>query len=138
MPVTFDHYTIRARDVDVSAKFYSEVMGFRAQKFDNFAFPFVMLFSGEQGVVHLLGAGGPLDEFLGRSAPSHASGPERRTGNLEHVAFNGTGRADFVARLERAGVEYQARTLADYGVHQLLFDDPDGIEIEVNFPVAEG
>lgn len=56
---------------------------------------------------------------------------------MEHVAFNGTGLAEFRARLDKAGVTYVERTLADYGVHQLMFDDPDGVEIEVNFPLAE-
>ncbi len=135
--ITFDHYTIRAKDVDVSAKFYAEIMGLRIQKFDNFEFPFVMLFAGEQGVVHLLGSGAALDGFLGRNAPAYVSGVERRTGNLEHVAFNATDRAGFIERLEREKVKYQARTLADYGVHQLLFDDPDGIEIEINFTISE-
>lgn len=135
--VTFDHYTIRAKDVGVSAQFYHEVMGFRIQTFDNFDFPFVMLFAGEQGIVHLLGVGAALDAFLGRQAPAYGSGAARRTGNLEHVAFNATDRAGFVQRLERAKVKYHARTLADYGVQQLLFEDPDGIEIEVNFPLSE-
>jgi len=135
--ITFDHYTIRAKDVDVSAKFYAEVLGLRIQKFEDFDFPFVMLFAGDQGIVHLLGTGAALDGFLGRNAPAHLSGVERRTGNLEHVAFNATDRAGFIQRLDRAKVKYQARTLADYGVHQLLFDDPDGVEIEVNFPINE-
>ena len=138
MPITlFDHYTLRSSDIDRSANFYANVMGFRVQALDAFAFPMRLLFLGDQAIVHLLGAGPALDEFVGRHAPSHASGAERRTGNLEHVAFNGTGLADFIARLKAAGTPYVERTLADYGVFQLLFDDPDGVEIEVNFPLAE-
>ncbi|MGQ0615743.1 MAG: VOC family protein [Acidimicrobiia bacterium] len=138
MPLTmFDHYTIRARDVEVSARFYVDVMAMRLERLDSFDFPFALLFLGDQAVVHMLGAGPALDDFLGRQAPSYGDGPERSTGNMEHVAFNATDRDDFVARLDRAGVAYVARTLADYGVHQLLFDDPDGIEIEVNFPIDE-
>lgn len=138
MPITmFDHYTLRSRDIDVTARFYADVMGFRVERLDAFDFPFRLLFLGDQAVVHLLGAGPALDAFLDRHAPSHAEGAVRKTGNLEHVAFNGTGLADFVARLRNAGVPHVERTLADYGVHQLMFDDPDGVEIEVNFPLAE-
>lgn len=139
MPITmFDHYTVRARDLDASARFYSEVMGMRCEAIDDFDFPIRALFSGEQAIVHLLGAGPALDGFLQRSAPSHADGPARKTGNMEHVAFNGTGAQDFIARLQQAGMPYVARPLPAHGVFQLLFDDPDGVEIEVNFPLAEG
>ncbi len=138
MPITnFDHYTIRARDIDASARFYQDVMGFRIETLNDFAFPFRLLFLGDQALVHLLGAGAELDAFLARSAPSYAAGIERGTGNMEHVAFNATGFKDFLARVMAANVHFEQRTLADYGVVQLLFSDLDGVEIEVNFPVSE-
>ena len=131
----FDHYTVRARDLDASARFYGDVLGLRAQPLSDFEFPMVLMFSGEQAVVHLLGAGAALDRFLNRSAPSHADGPARRTGNMEHVAFNGTDATDTTARLRKAGVPFVERPLPQHGVFQLLFEDPDGIEIEMNFPL---
>lgn len=138
MPITlFDHYTVRAADVDRSAAFYADVMGFRAEKLEGFEFPMRLLFLGEQAIVHLIGAGAGLDRFLARSAPSYAGGVERKTGNMEHVAFNGTGLHDFKKRLDKIGVSYVQRLLEDYGVAQFLFDDPDGVEIEVNFPISE-
>ena len=39
------------------------------------------------------------------------------------------------ARLKQAGVPFVERPLPQHGVFQLLFDDPDGIEIEMNFPL---
>lgn len=138
MPLTqFDHYTVRSRDIDASARFYADVMGLRVEALDGFAFAMRLLFLGDHAIAHLLGTGAALDAFLGRSAPSHAEGPARQTGNLEHMAFNGTDRVDFIARLNKADVRFTERTLADYGVHQLMFDDPDGVEIEVNFPLSE-
>lgn len=138
MPITmFDHYTLRSADVDVTAGFYERVMGFRVVHLDAFDFPMRLLFLGDQALVHLLGAGPALDEFLARSAPSHTAGIERKTGNMEHVAFNGSGLREFKEKLDTAGVRYVQRSLDDYGVAQFLFDDPDGVEIEVNFPLAE-
>ena len=61
----------------------------------------------------------------------------RQTGNMEHVAFNATGLAAIREKLRVAGSHYSERSLADYGVHQILVADPDGIEIEINFPIAE-
>lgn len=133
----FDHYTLRCQNVDVSAAFYVDVLGLRAQTLDGFAFPMRLLFLGEQAIVHLMGVGAGLDAFLGRSAPCYGTAAERRTGNLEHVAFNASGLKELSTRLEQAGVAYVERILADYGVAQLMFEDPDGVEIEVNFPLAE-
>jgi catechol 2,3-dioxygenase-like lactoylglutathione lyase family enzyme len=138
MPITmFDHYTLRSANVEVTAEFYAKVMGFRVEKLESFAFPMRLLFLGDQAIVHLMGAGLELDEFLARSAPSITNGPERKTGNMEHVAFNGTGLRNFKKTLYITGVRYVQRNLADYGVAQFLFDDPDGVEIEVNFPISE-
>ena len=83
----FDHYTLRSADIDLTATFYEQVMGFRVEKLDSFAFPMRLLFLGDLATVHLLGAGPALDEFLARSAPSYAGGADRKTGNMEHVAF---------------------------------------------------
>lgn len=138
MPITgFDHYTLRCRDVDVTARFYERIMGFRPQPLDEIGFPFRLMFHGEQALVHLMGAGAALDAFLHRQAPSYQDDARRITGNLEHVAFNATGRDDFLQRLRADGIDFIERDLADYGVTQLMFDDPDGVEIEVNFPIAE-
>lgn len=138
MPVIqFDHYTLRSRDVDATARFYAEVMGFRVERLDMFEFPMRLLFLGEQAIVHVLGAGPALDAFLARSAPSLQNSRARDACNLEHVAFNATGRSEMTRRLEGTGTPFVERTLTDYGVVQLFFDDPDGVEIEVNFPLSE-
>lgn len=137
MPLTqFDHYTIRAADAARSARFY-ERLGLRAQPVDDFDFPMVLMCLGDAVLVHIMEAGPALDAFLARQAPAYREALERRTGNLEHVAFNASGLVEFRAVLKAEGVTWIERTLADYGVHQLMFDDHDGIEIEVNFPLAE-
>lgn len=138
MPITgFDHYTLRCRDIEATARFYERIMGFRAQALHDLGFPFRLMCHGEGAPVHLLGAGPELDAFLKREAPSYQDKPRRVTGNMEHVAFNATGLADFKERLAADGIPYAERDLPAYGVSQLFFDDPDGVEIEVNFPIAE-
>lgn len=52
MPITmFDHYTLRSSDIDATARFYADVMGFRVERLDAFAFPFRLLFLGDHAVV---------------------------------------------------------------------------------------
>ncbi len=138
MPIElFDHYTIRAADFDASKTFYAEVMGMQAEVRDELGFSIALMSLGGQAIVHILATGPALDEFLGRDGAAFTDGPGRQTGNMEHVAFNATGLAAIREKLRIAGSHYSERALADYGVHQILVADPDGIEIEINFPIAE-
>lgn len=137
MPLTgFDHYTVRARNLDASVAFYTEVLGLRAQTLTDLGFRLALLFLGGQAVVNLLETGAGLDRFMGRPAPAYGGGSERITGNIEHLAFNGTDLAEFKARLAAHQVKYSQRVLAGYGIHQLFIEDPDGVELEINFPLS--
>lgn len=138
MPITlFDHYTVRARDFEATKSFYEQVMNLRPVVLHDLGFPIALMHLDDQAVVHILGTGPGLDAFLKRDGRAYVSGVERKTGNMEHVAFNGTDADAFKARLKKTGTAFSDRTLDGYGVYQLLFDDPDGVEIEVNFPLAE-
>ena len=134
---SFDHYTVRAADVEASTRFYVDLLGFRAETHTDLGFRLVMLYLGDQAVVHLLETGPELDAFIGRAAPAIANGPRRITGNMEHVAFNGSGLGVLRQRLEENGVRFTQRELKEYGVCQLFVNDPDGIELEINFPLVE-
>jgi len=60
MPISqFGHNTVRAQDLEVSARFYSEVMGLRDEAVGAFEFFMRIMFCGGPGhaIVHLLGAG---------------------------------------------------------------------------------
>ena len=50
---------------------------------------------------------------------------------------NATDLADMRSRLKRNKVEYRERTVPDLGLHQVFFEDPSGVTIELNFPAAE-
>ena len=134
---SFDHYTVRAADIEASTRFYVDLLGFRAQTLTDLGFQLVMLYLGEQAVVHLLETGPGLDAFMGRPAPAIPNGPRRITGNMEHIAFNGTGLGTLRQRLVENGVRFTERILKEYGGCQLFVNDPDGVELEINFPLEE-
>ena len=138
MPIEkFDHYTVRAADFEASKSFYTDVLGMQAEVRHELGFPIALMSLGGQAIVHILGTGPALDEFLGRDGSAFADGLGRQTGNMEHVAFNATGLGELRAKLDATNSHYTERALADYGVYQILAADPDGIEIEINFPIAE-
>lgn len=143
MPVgRLDHYSIRTLDVEASRRFYTEVMGFTAGFRPPFKFPGLWLYNGAQypettGVVHIIGIdpNDPqgLKDYLGDRDLASLEG----TGTVDHMAFTATGLADMRARLARHGVAFRERTVPSLGIHQLFFEDPSGVTLELNYPAAE-
>jgi len=143
MPVgRLDHYSIRTPDIEASRRFYTEVMGFTAGFRPPFKFPGIWLYNGEQypettGVVHIIGIDPDnpqgLQDYLGDRDPSSLEG----TGTVDHMAFTATGLADMRARLARHGVAFRERTVPSLGIHQVFFEDPSSVTLELNYPAAE-
>ena len=111
-------------DLDASRAFYREVLGFRPIKRPDFGFPGAWLYNyGVQ--IHLI-AIGPF-----------ASRDEQISIRADHVAFHVLD-TDVVERLlQEHGIEYKRNYVADVGVTQLFFHDPDGNHIELQFAADE-
>lgn len=143
MPVgRLDHYSIRTFDIEASRRFYTEVMGFTAGFRPPFDFPGLWLYNGAQypettGVVHIIGIDPDnpqgLKDYLGDRDPASLAG----TGTVDHMAFTATGLADMRARLARNNVAFRERTVPSLGIHQVFFEDPSGVTLELNYPAAE-
>jgi len=143
MPVgRLDHYSIRTLDIEASRRFYTEVMGFTAGFRPPFQFPGIWLYNGAQypettGVVHIIGIDPSdpqgLKDYLGDRDPATLEG----TGTVDHMAFTATGLDDMRARLTRHGVAFRERTVPALGIHQVFFEDPSGVTLELNYPAAE-
>lgn len=143
MPIVrLDHYSIRTLDLEASQRFYTEVMGFEIGFRPAFDFPGLWLYngapgSGSYGVVHIIGIdpANPegLKQYLGDRDPSTLHG----TGTVDHMAFTASGLPEMRARLARHGVPYRERTVPDLGLHQVFFEDPSQVTIELNYPAEE-
>ena len=143
MPVgRLDHYSIRTLDIEASRRFYTEVMGFTVGFRPPFDFPGLWLYNGDQypqttGVVHIIGIDPDdpqgLKDYLGDRDPASLQG----TGTVDHMAFTATGLAGMRAKLERLGIACRERTVPSLGIHQVFFEDPSGVTLELNYPAAE-
>jgi catechol 2,3-dioxygenase-like lactoylglutathione lyase family enzyme len=143
MPIgKLDHYSIRTLDVEASRRFYTEVMGFKVGFRPPFNFPGLWLYNDRPypesyGVVHIIGidlndpAG--LKEYLGDKDLDSLKG----TGTVDHMAFAATGLADMRERLKRLNVPNRERSVPSLGLHQVFFEDPSQVTIELNYPAAE-
>ncbi len=143
MPVgKLDHYSIRTPEVEASRRFYTEVMGFAVGFRPPFKFPGIWLYNGAQypettGVVHIIGIdpNDPqgLKDYLGDRDVTSLQG----TGTVDHMAFVATGLADMRARLQNHRIAFRERTVPALGIHQVFFEDPSGVTLELNYPAAE-
>lgn len=143
MPIgKLDHFSIRTLDIEASRRFYTGVMGFKEGFRPPFRFPGLWLYNDvpypdSYGVVHIIGidlndpAG--LKEYLGDRDLESLKG----TGTVDHMAFNASNLADMRGRLKRHNVAYRERTVPSLGIHQVFFEDPSSVTIELNFPAAE-
>lgn len=143
MPVgKLDHYSIRTLDIEASRRFYTEVMEFQTGFRPPFNFPGLWFYNSAPypescGVVHIIGIdpNDPqgLKDYLGERDLETLKG----TGTVDHMAFNATGLDDMLARLKRHGIAYRERSVPLLELHQVFFEDPSGVTIELNFPGAE-
>ena len=143
MPIgKLDHYSIRTLDLEASRRFYTDVMGFEVGYRPEFKFPGLWLYNGVSypettGVVHIIGVdpNSPegLKEYLGDRNVASLNG----TGSVDHMAFRATGVAEMRQRLQQVGIAYRERTVPSLDLHQVFFEDPSGVTIELNYPGSE-
>lgn len=135
------HYSVRTTDLEASRRFFTKVLGFKEGFRPPFKFPGVWLYLGgdeaEYGVVHLIGIDpndpSGLVDYLGDKDASALKG----SGAVDHVAFLATDLGQIRLNLQAERVTYRERTVPDLGLHQVFFEDPSGVTIELNFPAAE-
>jgi catechol 2,3-dioxygenase-like lactoylglutathione lyase family enzyme len=135
MPITeFDHYTVRSKDYEASWAFYERALGLNVRKREGFAVPAFIVSIGDREVVHVFQASPEMEAIFARLPPADQL-QGWNTGRLHHVEFWATDLAGMRIRLNDERVEVKERTLPDK--HQLQMKDPDGIEVNLNFTLAE-
>jgi catechol 2,3-dioxygenase-like lactoylglutathione lyase family enzyme len=133
------HYSVRTSDLEASIAFYVEILGLRQGSRPSFNFPGAWLYLGEDetdfGAVHLIGE--DLDGSTGLGA--YLGDRERGVGpgSLDHVAFLARNWSTLRERLRAARVVFVERAVPALGLHQVFFNDPSGVTVELNFPADE-
>ncbi|MAG94035.1 MAG: hypothetical protein CMJ48_09825 [Planctomycetaceae bacterium] len=121
-----NHISYVVRDLDASEAFYRNVLGFRPIFRPDFGFPGAWLFNyGVQ--IHLIGIG------ASEEPPAHPISIR-----ADHVAYHVEDTGTVEGLLTEHGIEYKKNYVADVGVTQLFFHDPDGNHIEIgSYPPAQ-
>ena len=105
-------------DLAASLAFYRDVLGFRPIRRPDFGFPGAWLYNyGVQ--IHLIATG------------AAGAGNADISIRADHVAFHVSDIERVRELLEEHGIPYKLNYVADTGVMQLFFHDPDGNHIEI-------
>ena len=135
MPIVeWDHYTVRSRDAAASQAFYEQALGLNVRKREGFAVPAFIVSIAEREVVHVFQASPEMEAIFARM-PSSDQLEGWNTGRLHHVEFWAREVSAVRQRLASHGVTVTERQLPDK--LQLQMTDPDGIQVNLNFPLSE-
>ena len=135
MPIVeWDHYTVRSKDAAASWAFYEQALGLNVRRREGFAVPAFIVSIGDREVVHVFEASREMEAIFARM-PSSDALDGWNTGRLHHVEFWATDLESMRTRLASNGIAVLERTLPDK--HQVHMSDPDGIQVNLNFPLSE-
>jgi glyoxylase I family protein len=126
-----DHIVLNVGDIERSLKFYTGVMGLKAERLDDFR-------SGKVGFPSVrINSDTIIDLFPSQERQSRHSGGEKTAGNLNHFCMV-TGKEDFagiVDYLKENSIAIREGPVSRWGARgratSVYFLDPDGNEIEV-------
>ena len=126
MPVdAFQHFNVRAVDVEASREFYERILGLRVGDRPPFTSIGYWLYLGTEPLVHLV-----------QREPGEAS--PNGDGAVDHVAFQARDLAAMKHLLNDAAVPFREAVVPRDGSVQIFIHDPDGLKIELNFAPAQG
>lgn len=117
-----NHFTVLARDLDATVRFYVDLLGLAPGPRPDLGFPGAWLYVGDRAVLHII---------AGREVP------EPPAGVLDHMAFSAAGLPQVTARLDAEGIHYDLRRQRGAGTWQLFCHDPNGAKVELDFDPGE-
>lgn len=117
-----NHFTILARDIEETRRFYTDILGLKEGYRPDMGFPGIWFYVGEQWVLHVV---------AGRKMPSPPAGV------IDHMAFSATGLPETLAKLKANNIDYRLSRQVGTRVWQIFFDDPNGAKVELDFDPEE-
>jgi catechol 2,3-dioxygenase-like lactoylglutathione lyase family enzyme len=118
-----DHFTIVTDQLEVTRAFYVDQLGMCEGPRPPFPIPGLWLYVQDHPVLHVVA----VDQM-----------PTPRRGALDHMAYSAEGLSDTIEVLHANGINL--RLIRAPGINrtwQLFFNDPNGVEVELDFAETE-
>jgi catechol 2,3-dioxygenase-like lactoylglutathione lyase family enzyme len=118
-----DHFTIVTTKLEETLKFYTQVLDLTDGPRPDFGVPGFWFYLGDHPVLHVI----KVKEM-----------PRSVRGGLDHMAYWAENFVETAAKLDAAGVAWRViRTPRPYDTWQIFFNDPNGVEVELDFHASE-
>ena len=121
------HLAIKTADLQATRAFWCSVIGLREVERPDFGYPGAWIAVPTpvgEAIIHIY-AGGP------------ALGPEGKapsgTGAIDHVSLACSGYHAYIARFQRAGLDWREFLVPGTTLWQLFVYDPSGVQLELTF-----
>ena len=123
MPIQrMDHFTVVTDRLAETVQFYRQ-LGLRDGARPDFGVPGAWLYAGERPLLHLI----EVEKM-----------PQPRRGALDHIAYWAEGLLVTTQWLDSRGLRHRIiRTPRPFRMWQLFCEDPNGVEVELDFDAAE-
>lgn len=99
--------------------FYCEIFGLIEGYRPAFSRNGFWLYSGDRAIIHL--------------TESNAHHRHKKSCHLDHIAFQVSGLANMINKLEAMKIAFTMDSVAEIGMTQIFFKDPAGVGLEANF-----
>ncbi len=131
-----EHVNVRTTKLAETVRFYTEVLGLRSGERPS-PRPGAWIYDDSNvPVVHISGVD-PNDEQSLRELEEHCGSRDldslNGSGAIDHVAFEATDYDAFHAHLVGHDQQLKVREVPSFGLRQIFLNDPNGIQIELNF-----
>ena len=133
MPLShIEHFLVQTESIEKTRDWYVRVLGLREGPHPDFKFPVCWLYLGDKDVIHITEGGAGVSEnrkkYVGQESTA-----TRGSGVVDHIAFLADEPQVFAQRFEAIGLATRKRYFPQFQLFQMLFKDPDGLTIELNF-----
>lgn len=128
-----DHINIRTAKLAESIDFYGGAIGLRMA-------PPPTLSDMDRGAYGHDAAGHPVLHLVATDHYVDGSGPVRgaaQPGMIDHFALSAADPEAYATRLSEAGLSFERMDVPMIGRHLIFVRDPNGIMVELGFPLAE-
>jgi catechol 2,3-dioxygenase-like lactoylglutathione lyase family enzyme len=118
-----DHFTIVTPKLNETLAFYTELLGLKDGPRPDFGVQGLWFYIGDHPVLHVI----EVEKM-----------PASVRGGLDHMAYWAEGFVETAAKLDAAGVPWRViRVPRPYSTWQIFFNDPNGVEVELDFHADE-
>ncbi|UTJ06323.1 hypothetical protein [Arcobacter roscoffensis] len=131
MKITFDHISLRAKDLEGMKEFITQLLGLKVGYRPKFPFPGYWLYSEgvDDALIHMFGEDA---SFYKKGLINEDFNKESDGKNIvNHVCFYSDNYEEVMDRIEKMNLDYSINTVPNLPIKQIFIKAPENLIIEI-------